>query len=326
VVNAVAEFPALPLWTDALIGDTYHLTPAEFGSYLRLLIVEWRTKDCSLPNDDVFLGRAIGDPKNWHRLKAVVMAFFTLGEDGRYRQKRLLDERNFVSGRVSRASAGGHAKALKRKNRGSAKVLLNERSNLPPTPTPTVEEGTTDTGFLSLSSGTSEPSPIARTEVRAKARERATVIGEYKPGDKARENAIKYWQTKKREDLVIAIDEQVAQFIAHHKHKGTRGLDWDSGWQTWYANAVRFTKPPTTNGHTGGHVNGFGSRPLAEYEAEEWGHICERWFGLGKWGVKEHWPLDAGPKPGEKGCRCPLELLKKYTDRAKQEGGLQLGH
>ncbi len=59
----MAEFPKLPLWTDALIGDTYHLTPAQFGAYLRLLIVAWRRKGCDLPNDDVELGRYVGDPQ-----------------------------------------------------------------------------------------------------------------------------------------------------------------------------------------------------------------------------------------------------------------------
>lgn len=132
----MAEFPALPLWTDALVGDTYHLTPAEFGAYLRLLIAAWRTPDCAIPNEDIKLGRMVGDPKNWHRLKATVLSFWTLGEDGRYRQKRLLDERDYVSRCAERSAAGGRAKALKRKNRGSAKPLLNECQTSAPTPIP----------------------------------------------------------------------------------------------------------------------------------------------------------------------------------------------
>lgn len=143
----MAEFPALPLWTDALIGDTYHLTPAEFGAYMRLLIVSWRRKDCDLPADDVFLGRAIGDPKNWHRLRATVMAYFTLGTDGLYRQKRLLDERDYVSRCAAKSSAGGRAKALKRRNRGSAYDLPNACLTPAPTPTPTpIEEERTRVG------------------------------------------------------------------------------------------------------------------------------------------------------------------------------------
>lgn len=132
----MAEFPALPLWTDALIGDTYHLRPAEFGAYLRLLICAWRTRDCALPNDDVFLGRAIGDPKNWYRLKPIVMPFFRLGPDNRYRQTRLSDEREYCTRTAARASAGGRAKALKRNNRDAANRVLNECQTPAPIPTP----------------------------------------------------------------------------------------------------------------------------------------------------------------------------------------------
>lgn len=133
----MAEFPALPLWTDALIGDTYQLTPAEFGAYLRLLIVAWRMPNCALPNDDAFLGRSVGDPKNWHRLRTTVMAYWTMGSDGFWRQKRLLDERDYVSRCAARSSAGGRAKALKRQHRDGAQKVPNVCQTSAPTPTPT---------------------------------------------------------------------------------------------------------------------------------------------------------------------------------------------
>jgi hypothetical protein len=102
---------------------------------MRLLIVSWRRKNCDLPSDDVFLGRAVGDPKNWHRLKAVVLPYFTLGEDGLYRQKRLLDERDYCARRAANASAAGRASALKRLHRGS--TVVQQTPNEFPTPTPT---------------------------------------------------------------------------------------------------------------------------------------------------------------------------------------------
>lgn len=136
----MAKFPALPLWTDALIGDTYHLSPAQFGAYLRLLICAWRRPNCDLPNDDVFLGRAIGDPKNWHRLKGVVLAFFTLGEDNLWRQNRLLDERNYCARKAASSSAAGRASALKRLNRDAKSLPSRYNAEATPTPIPTEEE------------------------------------------------------------------------------------------------------------------------------------------------------------------------------------------
>lgn len=107
----MAEFPALPIWTDALIGDTFHLTPAEFGAYIRLLIVAWRRPGCDLPDDDKFLGRAVGDPKRWPRLRPAVVGFFTETGDGRLVQSRLTKERRFVENKSRRASAAGRAGA-----------------------------------------------------------------------------------------------------------------------------------------------------------------------------------------------------------------------
>lgn len=119
---AMARFPKLPLWTDALIGDTYHLTPAEFGAYMRLLIAAWRTSDCALPNDDAFLGRIVGDPKNWHRLRRAAMGFFTLRADGKWIQRRLLDEHEACARYSDKQAAAGSASALKRKNRDATAV------------------------------------------------------------------------------------------------------------------------------------------------------------------------------------------------------------
>lgn len=110
----MAEFPALPLWTDALLGDTTHLSTIEFGAYMLTLIVAWRTPDCSLPDDDQFLGRITRDPKHWPRIKARVMAFWTLGEDGRWRQKRLTKEREYVANLKKKRADAGREGAAKR--------------------------------------------------------------------------------------------------------------------------------------------------------------------------------------------------------------------
>jgi uncharacterized protein YdaU (DUF1376 family) len=104
----MAEFPALPLWTDAYLGDTRHLSQAEHGAYLLLLITAWRTAGCCLPDDDGLLSRYAGckDPRTWRRQKPVVMAFWEL-RGGRWYQKRLTTERRYVAELArKRAEAG----------------------------------------------------------------------------------------------------------------------------------------------------------------------------------------------------------------------------
>src|SRR6266498_2784415 len=56
----MAEFPALPLWTDAYIADTTHLSDAEHGRYLLMLMHLWRTPNKKFPNDDAWLARKFG--------------------------------------------------------------------------------------------------------------------------------------------------------------------------------------------------------------------------------------------------------------------------
>jgi uncharacterized protein YdaU (DUF1376 family) len=93
----MAEFPALPLWTDAYLGDTRHLSQSEHGAYLLLLITAWRTTDCSLPDDDRLLARYAGgvDMRTWRHQKRTIMAFWDL-RDGRWYQKRLTAERQYL--------------------------------------------------------------------------------------------------------------------------------------------------------------------------------------------------------------------------------------
>ncbi len=93
---------AMPLFADAYMADTMHLTLEEHGAYLRLLMLAWRTEDCTLPNDDKRLCRMLGinGPK-WKKLKPVVMDFWTLDGD-RWNQKRLKKERFYVENKCKK--------------------------------------------------------------------------------------------------------------------------------------------------------------------------------------------------------------------------------
>jgi len=53
--------------------------------------------------------------------------------------------------------------------------------------------------------------------------------------------AQRYWIDKNRPDL--STKEEFDKFHNHHLAAGTVLLDWERGWQTWYTNAIAFTKP-----------------------------------------------------------------------------------
>ncbi len=130
----MAEFPALPLWTDAYLGDTVHLTTIEHGAYLLLLMTAWRARSHDLPDDDRMLARycrlTVGQ---WRRIRPTLEPFWMVA-NGRWSNRRLLDELDAVRQARAQRSDAGRASALKRKHRGSTGVptkLQREGNTLP---------------------------------------------------------------------------------------------------------------------------------------------------------------------------------------------------
>lgn len=64
----MAELPILPLKTDALIADTSHMTPEEFGAYVRILLAMWR-HGARLTDDPKELAQIVGvTPRRWRNI------------------------------------------------------------------------------------------------------------------------------------------------------------------------------------------------------------------------------------------------------------------
>lgn len=139
----MAEFPALPLWTDAYLGDTTHLTTIEHGAYLLLLISMWRTPDKKLPDDDGKLARYARLTKGqWVRIKATLMPFFTV-TDGYLTQGRLSDEAEAVRQNSKMQSNRVKRRWLKNKKTNDTVVIPDAyRSDTSLTLTHTVSKDT----------------------------------------------------------------------------------------------------------------------------------------------------------------------------------------
>lgn len=130
----MAEFPAFPLWTDAYLGDTVHLSTTEHGAYLLLLMTMWRSSEKRLRSDDALLARyARLTSSQWKRMRPVLMEFFC-EEDGWISQRRLTDEANAVRRYREKQASAGRASALKRKGRHSTTVEPKANQNEPPIP------------------------------------------------------------------------------------------------------------------------------------------------------------------------------------------------
>jgi uncharacterized protein YdaU (DUF1376 family) len=87
---------ALPLFGDAYLADTTHLTTEEHGAYFLLLLAAWRQDDCALPDADSKLARIVGmTTRKWKAIRPTLMEFWTV-ENGRIYQPRLRREHDFV--------------------------------------------------------------------------------------------------------------------------------------------------------------------------------------------------------------------------------------
>ncbi len=87
----MAEFPALPLWTDAYLGDTTHLTTIEHGAYLLMIIHYWKSGG-GIPDDRMCFQRITKcDNRNCTLLYERVRKFF-YSENGVLKHKRIDEE------------------------------------------------------------------------------------------------------------------------------------------------------------------------------------------------------------------------------------------
>jgi uncharacterized protein YdaU (DUF1376 family) len=88
---------AIPLFADAYLADTTHLTTEEHGAYLLLMMAAWRQADCALPDDDAKLARIAGvSRQKWASIKGTILDFWQ-AENGRIFQPRLRRERAWVA-------------------------------------------------------------------------------------------------------------------------------------------------------------------------------------------------------------------------------------
>lgn len=235
----MAEYPAMPLLTDAYIADTQHLTNEEHGIYLRLLMFAWRTTSGTLPDDDKRLGLMVGMTRaKWLKHRPTIVAFFTI-EDGKWYQKKLKKQREFVSKKVHKASLAGiasaEAKALKRLETASTDVDVelqlgannhnhnhNHKKETPIIPS----SGDTPKDLFPETKKTKAP--------RAQ-KETATAFPEgWKPSDAKVDWAIS------KGFLKSAVERMIEACVLHHRSKGTKFVSHEAAFQTWVLNQIKF--------------------------------------------------------------------------------------
>jgi len=101
----MAELHWMPLYIGDYLRDTGHLTGAQHGAYLLLLMHHWANGP--LPTEEKQLARiAKTAPVNFKKMKRTVLSFFDLTEQG-YVQKRVMKERQKQIDISAKRSAAG---------------------------------------------------------------------------------------------------------------------------------------------------------------------------------------------------------------------------
>lgn len=153
----MADFPALPIWTDAYLADTIHLTPEQHGIYYLLLLHTWRTPGCKIPDDDEWLAGRFRMPVEWVREKVrpVLKEFYAL-HGVCMMQKRLSAEYAYVTAKRKKRVDAANRRWSNRKeaHNASSNASCNAYA---PTPTPFKKERKRETGGQVDLAGETEP-------------------------------------------------------------------------------------------------------------------------------------------------------------------------
>lgn len=144
----MSKAPAMPMYWDAYLADTTHLTTEEHGAYMLLLAAMWR-RNAWVPDDDKDNARILGlTPSKWRKIKARLMETVSgfRVEDGKITQEKLQKTWENTQEKIGKNRAngakGGRPKTRKNNNiaKANGSVSVNPNESIPdPDPDPEPE-------------------------------------------------------------------------------------------------------------------------------------------------------------------------------------------
>ena len=161
----MAALPYMQLYVADYLADTSHLTAAEHGAYLLLMMNYWQRGQSFKAKDEQSLNKRLAtvarmSNEEWADAAETLAEFFDVSPT-EWRHKRIERDLEAVRLKSTKASAAGKASAASRKSKSPTDVPPND-----PAPAPTDVERTlnhtdtdTDTEYNSHSAPEREPEP-----------------------------------------------------------------------------------------------------------------------------------------------------------------------
>ena len=124
--------PSMPMYWDAYLADTTHLSTEEHGAYLLLLAAMWR-RNGSIPDADRDNARIVGlTPAKWRKFKVRIAPLLAF-EDGTITQKNLQkiwkNTQEKISKNRANGSKGGRPKSNKNNETAKPNGYVSDNPN-----------------------------------------------------------------------------------------------------------------------------------------------------------------------------------------------------
>lgn len=232
----MAQFPYLPLWTDAYLADTGHLDATESGAYLHLMMAAWRRKGCDLPNDEKLLARwSKCSPRTWRRVRPAVLAFWDFNpKEQKWTQKRLMNERSRARNRSKKATTAAQAKWLRNKKTPDADASPKHM------PAPCLGDAIPITRTRKKTTITPAPEKSGAPPLDLRG---SRLPADWQPTPYGRQYAAERGYAA---DDIAAMIENFRDHWLNKPGKEARKIDWHRAWQTWVRKDAQFSgkRPP----------------------------------------------------------------------------------
>ncbi len=253
----MSQAPAMPVWTDALIGDTTFLSAEEFGAYCLLLFATWRNNGQALPDDAAELSQICRmTTVRWRtHMRQKLIRFFDTG-DGTWHQKRLEKEWAHVQAKMLANRANGVKGGRPSKNPTAPPGVTQPKPNgsVSINPTQTQHEPNTKAP-IPIPISKKEPEASASGEARTRDQERSNgrtqktrIAADWEP------DHVDCGYAKARGWDSGHIGEQAEGFRDYHIEHDSAFKDWHSAWRTWVRRTDEFAA--ARNGNRGAGYNG----------------------------------------------------------------------